>query len=501
MNSNDKEKLFERDDRELEMKRSLAVLYLILVWLITTPVYAFDNGVESLRKTSKAFASVAREVSPSVVFIQVESKASNSNQFSFHFGPGNPFGDDLFKRFFGDQFPGIPRTPPQGKRPAIGQGSGFVFSAKKAGKTYILTNSHVVQDAEKILVKFQDGTEFEAKITGRDPKSDIAVLEIKSSGLPPLTFSDSSKLEVGEWVVAIGNPFGLSHTLTVGVVSAKGRTSVGINDYEDFIQTDAAVNPGNSGGPLVNLDGKVVGINTAIFSRSGGYMGVSFAIPSNLAEAIANQLIEKGEVSRGFLGIVIQQITTELAKSFNVKPGHGIIVSQVSENSPAEKAGLRQGDIIIKFRGKKVEEVGRFRNQVALTSPGSREQLTIIRDGKQKKLNVTIGKLTDDNKLAAADPSSQKTEEIGISVQTLTPQLAKQFNATPGEGVVVTEVQPGSIAAMGGIKTGMVILQVNNKPIKNAAAFKRAIKESSNEKRVLLLTRSGNMQQFFALSW
>ena len=230
-------------------------------------------------------------------------------------------------------------------------------------------------------------------------------------------------------------------------------------------------------------------------------MGVSFAIPSNLAEAIANQLIEKGEVSRGFLGIVIQQITTELAKSFNVKPGHGIIVSQVSENSPAEKAGLRQGDIIIKFRGKKVEEVGRFRNQVALTSPGSQEQLTIIRDGKQKKLNVTIGKLTDDNKLAAADPSSQKTEEIGISVQTLTPQLAKQFNAKPGEGVVVTEVQPGSIAAMGGIKTGMVILQVNNKPIKNAAAFKRAIKESSKEKRVLLLTRSGNMQQFFALSW
>ena len=505
MNSNDKEKLFVRDDRELEMKRSLAVLYLILVWLITAPVYALDNGVENLRKTSKAFASVAREVSPSVVFIQVESKVSNSHEFSFRFGPGNPFGDDLFKRFFGDQFPGIPHAPqpnvPQGKRPAIGQGSGFVFSAKKTGRTYILTNNHVVQDAEKILVKFQDGTEFEAKITGRDPQSDIAVLEIQSTGLPSLSFSDSSELEVGEWVVAIGNPFGLSHTLTVGVVSAKGRTSVGINDYEDFIQTDAAVNPGNSGGPLVNLDGKVVGINTAIFSRSGGYMGVSFAIPSNLAEAIANQLIENGEVSRGFLGIVIQQITTELAKSFNVKPGHGIIVSQVSENSPAKKAGLRQGDIIIKFRGKKVEEVGRFRNQVALTSPGSREQLTIIRDGKQKKLNVTIGKLTDDNKLATADPSSQKTEEIGISVQTLTPQLAKQFNTKPGEGVVVTEVQPGSIAAMGGIKTGMVILQVNNKSVNNAAAFKRAIKESSDEKRVLLLTRSGIMQQFFALSW
>lgn len=509
MNSNDEENLFVRDDREPKMKRNLTVLLLILVVFVTVPVYALDNGVENLRKTSKAFASVARKVSPSVVFIEVESKASNSNisEFSFRFGPGNPFGDDLFKRFFGDQFPGIPHGPqpnaPQGKRPVIGQGSGFVFSAKKGfllGKTYILTNNHVVQDAEKILVKFQDGTEFEAKITGRDPKSDIAVLEIKSSGLPPLSFSDSSQLEVGEWVVAIGNPFGLSHTLTVGVVSAKGRTSVGINDYEDFIQTDAAVNPGNSGGPLVNLDGKVVGINTAIFSRSGGYMGVSFAIPSNLAKEIANQLIENGEVSRGFLGIIIQQITAELAKSFNVKPGHGIIVSQVSENSPAEKAGLRQGDIIIKFRGKTVEEVGRFRNQVALTSPGSREQLTILRDGKQKKLNITIGRLSEDNKLAAADPSSQSTEEIGISVQTLTPQLAKQFNAKPGEGVVVTEVQPGSIASMGGIKTGMVILQVNNKPVNNAATFKRAI-ENNNEKRVLLLTRNGNVQQFFALSW
>lgn len=497
------------NDKESEMKRNLIVLYLILAWFIAIPVYALDDGVENLRQTGKAFASVAQEVSPSVVFIQVESKASASNiaQFTWPFGNESPFGDDLFKHFFDDQFPGSPKGPqpkmPQGKRRAIGQGSGFVFSAKDgllSGKSYILTNNHVVENADKILVKLQDEREFEAKITGRDPKSDVAVLEINTGGLPALSFADSSQLEVGEWVVAIGNPFGLSHTLTVGVVSAKGRTSVGINVYEDFIQTDAAINPGNSGGPLVDLDGKVVGINTALFSRSGGYMGIGFAIPSNLAKEIANQLIKNGEVTRGYMGIMIQQITPDLAKSFNVKPGQGIIVSQVSEGSPAKKAGLAPGDVIISFRGKPVKEVGRFRNLVALIPPGSREQLVILRGGKREKLNITIGKLAEENKLASAEPS-QSTEKIGLSVQTLTPQLAKQFDAKPGEGVVVTTVQPGSIAAMGGIKTGMVILQVNHKPVKSAAEFKRAVKKSSNEKRVLLLARKGNVQQFFALSW
>ena len=313
-------------------------------------------------------------------------------------------------------------------------------------------------------------------------------------------FADSSQLEVGEWVVAIGNPFGLSNTLTVGVVSAKGRTSIGINDYEDFIQTDAAINPGNSGGPLVDLDGKVVGINTAIFSRSGGYMGVGFAIPSNLVSEITNQLIKSGKVTRGFLGIVIQQITPDLAKSFNVKPGQGIIVSQVSEDSPAKKAGLRQGDVIISFRGKPVKEVGQFRNLVALIPPGSHEEFLILRDGKKMKLNITIGTLSDENKLASAG-SAQSTEEIGLSVQTLTPQLARQLNAKAGEGVAVTSVQPGSIAALGGIEPGTIILQVNQKPVKSAVEFNRAIKESSKQKHVLLLIRIETVQKFIVLTW
>lgn len=486
----------------------VARLSLILFLVLASAAHALDGGVESLRQTGKAFASVARAVSPSVVFIQVEGKASPMaiRGFSSPFGQEFPFGDDLFKRFFGDQFPGVPQMPkqkvPKGERRTVGQGSGFVFATKDgllSDKTYILTNNHVVEDAEKIRVRFQDGREFDAKVTGRDPQSDVAVVEVKAGGLSPLRWGDSSGLEVGEWVVAIGNPFGLSHTLTVGVVSAKGRTSIGINDYEDFIQTDAAINPGNSGGPLVNLDGEVVGINTAIFSRSGGYMGVGFAIPSNLAKAIAYQLIEHGEVTRGYLGIRIQQLTPDLAESFDIDSGNGILVAQISENSPAEKAGLRQGDVIVAYRGEPVTDVGSFRNRVSLTAPGSKETITVLRADKRKILQVTIGKLTED-KLIAQGPA-QSADEIGLTVQTLTPQLAEQFDAKPGEGVVVTEVRPSSIAAMAGIETGSVILQVNREAVGSAADFQRAVKRSAGDKRVLLLVRKGGMQRYVALSW
>lgn len=485
---------------------------LIVFWsaVITTPAFSLDAGVENLRQTSKAFAAVARQVSPSVVFIQVEGKASGAaaTPFSSPFGDEWPFSGDFFKRFFGDEFPGIPRAPrpeqpqAQGERRVTGQGSGFVFKTDKgllSDTAYILTNNHVVENADKIRVQFKNGQEFDGRITGRDPQSDVAVIEIKASDLPALPLGNSAKLDVGEWVVAIGNPFGLSHTLTVGVVSAKGRTSVGLNDYEDFIQTDAAINPGNSGGPLVNLSGEVVGMNTAIFSRSGGYMGIGFAIPSNLARNIADQLINHGEVTRGYLGIIIQSITTELAESFDVEVGKGILVADVSENSPAQKAGLRQGDVIVEFRGEAVTDVGGFRNRVAQTLPDSKADLVILRDGKEKRLKVTIGKLTKDKLVSGG--GAQSAGEIGLTVQTLTPQLAEQFNAKPGEGVVVTEVRPGSIAAVAGVDVGTIILQVNRKAVKNAAEFQRAIKASSSDKSVLLLIRKDDMQRYVALSW
>ena len=478
-------------------------LPIIMLLAIAAPtLHAQDGGVDSLRQTGKAFAAVARKVSPSVVFIQVEGSAIDQPRSPF--GDERwPFGDDFFRRFFEDQFPGLPRREePQRRRPTLGQGSGFVFTPEdklQADKSYILTNNHVVRNAERIKVKFQDGREFDATVTGTDPQSDVAVIEVQNGDLPALELADSSKLEVGEWVVAIGNPFGLSHTLTVGVVSAKGRTSLGINDYEDFIQTDAAINPGNSGGPLVNLDGDVVGINTAIFTRSGGYMGVGFAIPINLSKAIANQLISQGQVTRGFLGIVIQALTPELAESFDLEQTQGILIAQVSEDSPADKAGLRQGDVIVAFQGKPVKDIGRFRNRVSLTPPGSSEQLTIIRDGKRQDVTVTIGELSKD-KLTAEAPA-QSTEELGLTVQTLTPELAEQFNTKAGEGVVVTAVRPGSIAAQAGIEPGAVIMQVNQRPIRNAVEFKEAISVSQSTRRVLLLVRKDNLQRFIVLSW
>ncbi len=484
------------------MKKIISVLLLSFTWLIAVPSSALvDGGVESLRQTGKAFAEVSRAVSPSVVFIQVEAStpAVTSQQFP------TPFGDDFFRRFFGDQFPGIPNTPPgapQGEHRAIGQGSGFVFKSRDGllkDKTYILTNNHVVEHAEKIKVKFQDGREFDAKVTGRDPLTDVAVIEINEGGFPAIPLADSSKLEVGEWVIAIGNPFGLSHTLTVGVVSAKGRTGIGLNDYEDFIQTDAAINPGNSGGPLVNIDGKVVGMNTAIFSRSGGSMGIGFAIPVNLARVIANQLIEHGEVTRGFLGIMIQEITPDLAESFDIEIGKGILISQVSEDSPAKKAGLRQGDVIIAYDGKPVKNVGDFRNKVSLTPPGTRKEITILRDGKEKKLTVEIGKLDKDKLTAQGD--ALNAEEIGLAVQTITPEIADQFGVETGQGVVVTDVKPGSIAALAGITPGTVILQVNRKEISSATEFRKAIKASMAKKRALLLIRKDGAQRFVALNW
>jgi len=482
------------------------ILALMLAFPLLAPVRAgaIDGALESLRQSGKAFASVAKAVSPSVVNIQIESGPPDGRIIGAPppLGEQSPFADEFFKRFFGERFQGIPRQQaPQSNPPAIGQGSGFVFAAKDgllSEKTYILTNNHVVEGAQKIRVRLQDGRRFDATITGRDPQSDVAVIEIPIGGLPPLKIADSSKLQVGEWVVAIGNPFGLSHTVTVGVVSATGRTSLGINDYEDFIQTDAAINPGNSGGPLVSLSGEVAGMNTAIFSRSGGYMGVGFAIPSNLVHAVANQLIQAGEVTRGYLGIVIQQLTPELADSFGLDQHKGVLIAQVADGSPAAEAGLRQGDVIVAYQGEAVADVGAFRNRVSLTPPRSQGKLTILRNGGRQDIVVTIGTLSEEKMAASGSP--QGSETLGLVVQTLTPQLAERFDANPGEGVMVTEVEPGSIAALAGIAPGTVILQVNRQPVRDATAFKRAVRQARGN-RVLLLVRKDGMQQFVALSW
>ena len=480
------------------MKIPLQIAALMLLLCAGSPAYSQDTGIEDLRRTSKAFASVAQAVSPAVVFIRIEGTPQSRRSM----GP-NPFDDEFFRRFFGQPFPRQPQQPEPQRRPqVIGQGSGFVFDTGDGlvkDKAYILTNNHVVERAERIVVQFQDGREFEAEITGTDPQSDVAVIEIPTADVPALKLGDSDALEVGEWVVAIGNPFGLSHSLTVGVVSAIGRTAVGIADYEDFIQTDAAINPGNSGGPLVNLDSEVVGINSAIFSRSGGYMGIGFAIPINLARNVANQLIDTGEVSRGFLGITIQPLTAELAEGFGLDVHQGIVVAEVVESSPAEKAGLQPGDVIIELNGDPVRNPGEFRNHIAMTPVGQSIDLTVLRDGKRRTIRARVDRLGD--QLASAGGAARIEAEIGISVQNMTADIAEQVGGEPGEGVVITDVERGSVAASFGLTPGTIILQANGMRIHNVDEFDKALAESRENKRLVLLVRGRGGQRFIAMSW
>jgi len=482
------------DNERIEMHHRLISLFttLLLTLAAAVPAAAAQNqesaAIESLRETGRAFASVARSVSPSVVFIQVESTRETG---------GGMTPEDFLRRFFGDQFPGMPRQGPQQERRVFGQGSGFVFQAD-GDTAYILTNNHVVHEADQISVRFQNGREFDAEITGTDPQSDVAVIEIETDDIQPLELASSADLQVGEWVVAIGSPFGLRSTLTVGVVSATGRTSVGINDYEDFIQTDAAINPGNSGGPLVNLSGQVVGMNTAIFSRSGGYMGIGFAIPIDLAKNIATQLIDTGEVSRGFLGVSIQSLTQDLAESFDIDRTEGILVAQVSADSPAAAAGIQEGDVIVGYRGKGVSDPGDFRNRVAMTEPGRDVELTVLRDGERRTLEVTIGALDEAGMVAQSDRATAR--EIGLAVQAPTPEMAEQLDIEPGDGVVVTQVAPGSPAARVGLRRGALVLEVNRQPVSGADEFYQAIAASEND-RAVLLVRVGNAQQYVVLNW
>jgi len=453
------------------------------------PAAAKDAGIESLRETGKAFRSVAKQVSPAVVFIQVEKEVGQQASNPFE---GTPFGDEFLRRFFGQQpQQQAPQNAP--KRREVGQGSGFLIS----DDGYIMTNNHVVGGADKVTVQLLDGREFDAKIVGTDPPTDVALIKIKADGkLPFLKLGDSDQLEVGDWVLAFGNPFGLSHTLTAGIVSAKGRSGIGLTDYENFIQTDAAINPGNSGGPLVNLDGEVVGMNSAIFTRSGGYMGIGFAIPINMAKNIRTQLVEHGTVKRGRLGVYIQDLTKELADSFGIDQREGILVAQVMENSPAADAGLKQGDIILELNGNKVDKVASFRNQVSLTAPGTQIKLLVLRDGEKQTISAKVGEL--DSTQASQPGAPNQLPKLGMTLQKLTPELAGQLGYENAKGVVVTAVESGSLAARAGIQRGDLIEEVNRTEVSDPGQVQKLIKES-NKKTVLLLVRQGDASRYLAL--
>ncbi|NOX24785.1 MAG: DegQ family serine endoprotease [Deltaproteobacteria bacterium] len=466
---------------------TVLAVFMLGSFFAVNSVLAQDNGIENLRNTGRAFASVAKRVSPAVVFIRVEKDVAEPNN-----AYPQPFNNDLFRRFFGTPFPyqrmrPVPRRHPK----AIAQGSGFIISRDG----YIVTNNHVVAGADKITVRLQDQREFTAKVIGADKRADVALLKIDAKNLATVPLGDSDKLEVGEWVIAIGNPFGLSHSITAGIVSAKGRNSVGINDYEDFIQTDAAINPGNSGGPLVNLDGEVVGMNTAIFSKSGGYMGIGFAIPVNMIKVIEKQLQKNGSVTRGYMGVMIQQLTPELAAGFGMKREDGVLISQVMDGSAAAKAGMKRGDVVIKFAGKKVHNVGNFRNRVALLAPGTDAKVTVIRHGKVKKLTIVLDSLPTGR--ISAGGSGLNLDKLGFAVQNIDPRMARKYGYAATKGVMVTTVQSGSVAAMAGIKPGSLILEVNRQPVTNVQELQKYI--GSKKDSVLLLIRGDRGSRFVVL--
>lgn len=369
------------------MLKPLSVCFLSIFLSACQAIPGSYDALLNPRESGKAFAAVTRQVSPSVVSVQMEYRVDPA---AMELSPAD---EELLKRFFGDlPQPTPPAQIPPEEQVVTAQGSGFVFRTEN-GHTYILTTFHLVDNARSVQVMLLNGQQVEATIKGVDPHSDIAVLEIPGTNTPALPLGNSAKLEVGEWVLAIGNPFGLQHTLTVGVVSAKGRTELGINDYEDFIQTDAAINPGNSGGPLVNLDGQVIGMNTAIFSSSGGYMGIGFAIPINFVKTVADQLIQQGNVVRGQLGVLLKPLTQDLARKLKLNTGQGVVVTDVDPGSPADKAGFRRDDVITSYAGRPVTDVGDFRNRVASTSPGKQVEINIVRNGQRQMLNVEIARL------------------------------------------------------------------------------------------------------------
>ena len=432
-----------------------------------------------------SFAPIVKKVAPGVVKVVVTSKAS-----SVTMPDGFGFADPFWRRFFGDQF--NQQTPNRQFRVPRQQGLGSGVIVTKDG--YILTNNHVVDNAEQVKVTLQDGREFNAKVVGRDPKSDIAVIKIDAKNLPAVPIADSDKVQVGDIVLAVGNPFGVGQTVTTGIVSATGRGNLGIEDYEDFIQTDAAINPGNSGGALVDVEGRLIGINTAIFSRTGGNQGIGFAIPSDLARNVMDSLISYGSVARGYLGVMIQDVTPALAKEFNLKDTSGALVGDVEAKGPAAKAGLKDGDVVLEYNGKNVVDSRRLRLAVGETKPGTTVPIKICRNGDTKTLDVTVQSLPGSEQVASnKTPSGTDTGTLnGVGVADLDQQTRKDLNIPENiKGVVITEVQPDSASAEAGLKQGDVIEEINRHAVRNADEAVRMTEHPKDKVTLLRIWSNG----------
>jgi serine protease Do len=476
-------------------KDGLILALTVLVATSLPAVVMAQPDIQVAKELSGALSQVASEAMPAVVSIRVEKTVEAAGPAMM--GPGSPLGpqdpsrqyyDDFFRRFFGGNLPQ--------KFHQMGQGSGFIISPDG----YILTNNHVVGDADKITVDLQDGRTFtDAKLIGTDPDSEVAVIKIQGKDFPVLPMGDSDKLQIADLVIAVGNPFGLAETVTVGVVSALGR-NIPLAEYNDYIQTDAAINPGNSGGPLIDLDGHAIGINTAIFTQSGGYMGIGFAVPINMAKAISEQLIKTGKVTRGYLGVMIQDVTPELAQSFGLEKAQGALISQVTQDSPAKAAGLKQGDIILKMDDKDVETSNVLKNEVAMLAPGSKVRFEIFRGGKKQEVTVKIGERPASLSRSAQEAMQQPKGQLGMQLQNLTKDLADQLGYAPGEGVVVTEVDPGSPADSAGIQPGDLIVSVDHKDVKSVSEFEKALHAVGKNKKALLLIKHGEYSRYVIIA-
>ncbi len=482
-----------------------------------------DVAVSSARALSQAFRNAASDVLPSVVAIrtvpqvvertgaQPRGDGAERPEMPFPEFRGTPFGDMFrdnpeLRRFFEQmprQAPSGPGFGMPGPR-AGGLGSGVIIDENGI----ILTNNHVVAGAGKVTVQLPDGREVEAAEIHRDPRTDLAVVRIEGvDGLPAARLGDSDLAEVGDWVLALGEPFGLEGTVTAGIISAKGR-GLGIAEREDFIQTDAAINPGNSGGPLVNLDGEVVGINTAISSRSGGNQGVGFAVPINLAKWVAEQLIQQGEVRRAYLGVVIQPVTHELAEHLGVAARQGVLITEVMPNTPGEQAGLKAGDVVVEFAGRKMTKPLELQGAVERMEIGSEYPLMVLRDGKRRSLTVTVGEQPSDFGRTSsrpgargddAKPEPSRLKGLGFQAENLTDEVAEHLGLAGHEGVVITEVERGSPAAAAGLAPGALVTHVDRKPVTDVREFREAVNDTSPERGVLLRIRDGRGARFVVL--
>ena len=446
--------------------------------------------LSTAERLSNVFADVAAKVNPSVVTVFTETDVKVEG-VPFSGSPfGEFFGDDFFKKFF-------QQPAPEQNYKRMGLGSGVIVDSDGI----ILTNNHVVDDADNIKVQLIDGTEFQGTVKGKDPQTDLAVVTIDTKDLTPIQLGNSDQTRVGEMVLAIGSPLNpqLEHTVTSGIISAKGRSGVGLTQYEDYIQTDAAINPGNSGGALVDLRGNLIGINSAIISQSGGFQGIGFAIPVNLARKVMDDIINNGKVIRGWLGVYIQNITPDLAKALDLKSTKGVLVSKVQKDSPAEEAGIKEEDVILAYNGKDLDNATELSTWVASSSPSENVNLKIIRDGNEKNVEVKLGELNEEKQALAQGTS--KISSIGIQVANIVPELINQYHLNKDvSGVVVTGVNPNGVAASVGIQAGDVIMKVNRQEIKSVEEFDQQISRVKAGENLLLFLRRGAANLFVAFA-